>query len=395
MDTLTPTKDTGAATKASAVVYAEPDRVVTDQDLAAQIGLDGVNGAFVADLLSACLTHERCGTHLYRSVAGRTANPILRARYEEFGRETMRHVEILEQVIVTAGGNPSYVSPLARATETADTKALEATFLGSGALDPMTAEMAMLDAVLLAETVDHANWEALELLAERLPNGLLRDALRDAVAEVQEQEDEHLGWARDMRARMTMLQVSSSLLTQAQAKGEELVAQVRGWFSGDSSLDEPIRRAAEQAPRGRSAKRPAKKKATSKRSAAKKATKKKATKKKAAAKKAVTKKKAAAKKASATKKASTTKRATKKAASKKKASATKKKATSKRSTAKKSAKKASATKKKAAAKKASAKKASTSRKKAAAKKTGASRKKAASKRSAAKKKAPAKRAAKR
>lgn len=388
MDTLTPTKDTGAATKANAVVYAEPDRVVTDEDLAAQIGLDGVNGAFVADLLSACLTHERCGTHLYRSVAGRTANPVLRARYEEFGRETMRHVEILEQVIATAGGNPSYVSPLARATETADTKALEATFLGSGALDPMTAEMAMLDAVLIAETVDHANWEALGLLAESLPNGLLRDALRDAVAEVQEQEDEHLGWARDMRARMTMLQVSSSLLTQAQAKGEELVAQVRGWFSGDSSLDEPIRRAAEQAPRGRAAKRTTAKKATTKKATTKKAASKRSAAKKATKKRAT--KKGAAKKASATKKQAAAKKAAKKKAASKKASASKKRATAKRSTAKKSSKKASATKKKA-----TSKKASTSRKKAAAKKAGAAKKKAASKRSAAKKKAPAKRAAKR
>ena len=68
------------------------------------------------------LAHERCGTHLYRSVAGRTNNPVLQAQYEEFGDETERHVEILEELVTAAGGNPNYVSPAARATEGTDAK---------------------------------------------------------------------------------------------------------------------------------------------------------------------------------------------------------------------------------------------------------------------------------
>jgi rubrerythrin len=195
MQTLTPTKDTGATAKANEVVYVELDQTETDQGLATQLSLDGVNAAFVADFLSACLTHERCGTHLYRSVAGRTLNPMLQGKYQQFGRQTVRHVEILEDVIVAGGGNPSYVSPLARATEAADTKALEATYLGSGGLDPMAAEMAMLDAVFMAETVDHANWEALGQLAAALPDGAMKDALTAAGREVEEDEDEHLSWA--------------------------------------------------------------------------------------------------------------------------------------------------------------------------------------------------------
>ena len=379
MYTLTPTKDTGAVAKADSTIYAESGRTVTDEDLAAQVGLDGVNGAFIADFLSACLTHERCGAHLYRSVAGRTANPVLRARYEEFGREMMRHVEILENVIETSGGNPSYVSPLARAVEAADSKALEATFLGSGALDPVSAEMAILDAVLMAETVDHANWEALGLLADSLPNGLMKDALGEAVAEVEEQEDEHLTWARDMRARMTMLQASSSLVTQAVAKGEELVAQVRSWFSGDNGLDVPVRREPprriKKAIKKRAAakKSTAKKKATAKKATAKKSTaKKRSTKKSATRKKAAVRKKIAAKKSTAKRKAPAKKTAAKKATAKK------------QSTAKKAASK-KATKKKATAKKRAAK---TAAKKRTPKKGAAARK------STAKRRTPAKKAAK-
>ena len=363
MQTLTPTKDTGATAKADPVVYVEPTLTVTDDDLAGQLGLKGVNGAFIADFLSACLTHERCGTHLYRSCAGRTANPVLQARYQEFGLQTARHVEVLEELIQASGGNPSYVSPLARAVEAADSKALEATYLGSGGIDVMAAEMAMLDAVFMAETVDHANWEALGQLAEMLPDGDMKQALSAAVAEVEEQEDEHLSWARDTRARLTMLQASSSTLTKAAAKGEELVSQVKSWFSGDD-LGAAAKQAA-ASPRKSAPKPAATKKATAKKAASKSA----ATKKAAAAKKTPAKTSSAATKKGAAKKAATKKGAAKKAATKKKATA--KKATARKSPAKKkSAARKSPAKKKSTARKSPAKKRSAA-KKGAAKKRGA------------------------
>jgi rubrerythrin len=209
MSILTPTKDTGATAKANEVLYVEPLATVDDELLAAELAIDGVDAAFVADLLSACLTHERCGVHLYRSVAGRSTDATFRRRYEEIGAETEHHVELLDELIATAGGNPSYVSPQARAVEASDSKLLEATFLASGALDPMAQEMMLLDAVFLAETVDHANWQTLGALAEQLPDGTVKDALLAAVAEVHAQEEKHLGWARDARAELTMSQVAA------------------------------------------------------------------------------------------------------------------------------------------------------------------------------------------
>jgi hypothetical protein len=333
MYALTPTKDNGATAKTNEVVYIEPSQTVTDDDLAAQLDLDGMNSAFIADFLSACLTHERCGTHLYRSVAGRTANPVLQARYEQYGEQTVRHVEILEELIVASGGNPAYVSPLARAVEAADSKALEATYLGSGGIDVMSAEMAMLDAVFMAETVDHANWEALGQLAEALPDGATKTQLSVAVAEVERHEDEHLEWARSTRARLTMLQASSSMLTGAAAAGEALVAQVRSWFSGDADLG---RTAAAAPPKKAPAtKKAAKKKAASSKKATKKraaTTKKTATSKKASTKRAATKKTATSKKASTKRSPAKKKATTKRAATKKKAPA-RKKATTKKASA--------------------------------------------------------------
>jgi rubrerythrin len=203
MPTLTPTKATGSTAKASEVTYVEPDQAVTDDLLRAEVSADGVDAAVLADVLSACLAHERCGVHLYRSVAGRTTRPELRSQYEAFGAQTERHVEILEGVVLGAGGNPSYVSPMARATEAMNTNVLQSTFLAPGGLEPAELELVMLDAVHLAETTDHANWEMLALVASQLPDGDLRTALAAAVAEVQPQEDEHYGWARLTRATLT------------------------------------------------------------------------------------------------------------------------------------------------------------------------------------------------
>lgn len=203
MTTLVPTKLAGATSQATETLYVEPAQEVAEATLA-ELFPDSVNSAFVADLLSAMLTHERCGVHLYRSVAGRTTESQAKEKYEEFGRETLRHVEILEQLIADAGGNPNYVSFQARAVEGTNSKVLESTFALGGSIDAVTQEMAMLDAVFLAETIDHANWTTLAALTQQLPDGPLRTAFQAAVDEVEEQEDEHLAWAKETRHAMTM-----------------------------------------------------------------------------------------------------------------------------------------------------------------------------------------------
>jgi rubrerythrin len=228
--TLTPTIDVGATTKESDLVYAPPAAGVTDEMLSARIAIPGMNAAFLADTLSAILTHERCGTHLYRMVAARTNNPMLKRKYEEFGEETERHVEILERLITSSGGNPNYVSPKARAVEGMDSKLVESTFALAGSLDPMLAETVMLDAVFVAECVDHANWQTLGQIAKKLPAGEHRDAFERAVDEVEADEDEHLTWATQTRERLTMLQVESNIVTTAGVKLEEAIATVKSWF---------------------------------------------------------------------------------------------------------------------------------------------------------------------
>jgi rubrerythrin len=230
MPILTPTAATGARSAPQEMTYVDPARAMLPDERESFLGDAELNGSFVADLLSDMLAHERCGAQLYRSVAERTNNPVLQRKYRSFGEETVSHVGILEDLIDGLGGDPGYVSPAARATEKSGTGLLESTFLLTGSVDLLTQELVMLDAVLLAEAKDHANWSCLSKLTGQLPVGAARRAFESAVDQVEPQEDEHLAWAQDMRCEMISVQATSRPMQAVSARFEELVARIQGLF---------------------------------------------------------------------------------------------------------------------------------------------------------------------
>jgi len=230
MPILTPTAATGARTGPAEMTYVNPAQMMPPDDLKEFLADTGLNGPFVADLLSDILAHERCGAQLYRSVAQRTNNPMLKKQYEHFGTETTQHVEILEKLIGQAGGDPQYVSPAARATTKAGTGLLESTFLLTGSIDLMTQELVMLDAVLLAEAKDHANWTCLARLTADMPDGKIRDAFSQAVDTVAPQEDEHLGWATETRCKVVSAQAKSRAAQVVGEAAETIVSRIKKWL---------------------------------------------------------------------------------------------------------------------------------------------------------------------
>lgn len=194
MSTYTVTSEKGGKTRPLLMTVAPPANTMTRDDLSPFAQGAGVNGAFFADLLSSFLAHERCGVHLYRAVAGMTLNEEWRAKFEEFGKETEDHVRILENLVTELGGDPMYVSPSARLTEFQNTKLLEAPLI-AGSLDAATMELAGLEAVLLAERKCHANWQLLSAIVGDLADPDVKRAVENAVAKVEDQEDEHVAWA--------------------------------------------------------------------------------------------------------------------------------------------------------------------------------------------------------
>jgi rubrerythrin len=155
------------------------------------------------DKLSEFLMVEQAGFQLYKVVAARTQMPELREKYLEFGQETSRHREILVNVITALGGDPAYVSPCARVAQIRGEDMLKLALMADG-LSQEEMEATDLESVLLAETKDHADWQLLEKLVEQMPAGKEKTAIQEAVAEVEQQEDEHVAWAHDTLAMLSM-----------------------------------------------------------------------------------------------------------------------------------------------------------------------------------------------
>jgi rubrerythrin len=195
---LIETANTGGRTMPTSMVVCRPERAVTDDAISDQMpAADGLNVAFIAGTLSAFLAHERAGAALYRVAAEHSDNPMLVDKYAEFGRETVEHIAIYQQLIADLGGDPHYVSPAARMTEQLGQKLLEGPVSLAGSVDLITLETAFLQAVISAEHMCHDNWALLAQLGEALPDDTARAAVRKAVAAVVPQEDDHVSWATE------------------------------------------------------------------------------------------------------------------------------------------------------------------------------------------------------
>jgi ferritin-like metal-binding protein YciE len=219
------------------MTFVDPERTVRVVPVDDVFAGQEIDNTFVADLLSDMLAHERCGLHLYRSVAGRSQAPALQRGYEHRGEETREHIEILETLIAGLGGQPTYVSPSARATVKMDSSILEATFLLRGSVDPAAAELVMLDAVLMAEARDRANWEGLAALADDLTDSAVRERIRMATNRVIDEEDEHVRWAKTQRAKLLGMLAHGVSVDEADGHGDRvadgIVDRIRHWFSDD------------------------------------------------------------------------------------------------------------------------------------------------------------------
>jgi rubrerythrin len=110
-------------------------------------------------------------------------------KYEEFLEQTEDHMRVLSELISELGGDPMYVSPPARMAEFQATK--------------------LMEAVLLAEWKDQANWKALSALADRLPDSESSQAIRRAVEQVEAQEDDHVRWAQQSWGKALLGQITA------------------------------------------------------------------------------------------------------------------------------------------------------------------------------------------
>ncbi len=153
------------------------------------------------ELLCQMLETEKGGTLVYQTALECVQNEELRKEWEEYLEQTEEHVEILEQVFEKLGLDPEQQTPGRQVVHHIGESLVKAMEMAREAGDPAAAELVAAECVVHAETKDHLNWELLGF-AMKNAKGEMKQALKEAHDQVEEQEDEHLyhtkGWGREL-----------------------------------------------------------------------------------------------------------------------------------------------------------------------------------------------------
>ena len=155
----------------------------------------------VKELLLQSLEHERGGVLIYQTALECAVNDDLKKEWGKYLDQTERHVQILNDVCMSMGLDPAERTPGCKIVHHNGTALVVAMKMALAEGDPKAAELVACEAVVLAETKDHANWELIGQCA-KAATGAAQTALQAAYDEVEDQEDEHLyhtkGWCREL-----------------------------------------------------------------------------------------------------------------------------------------------------------------------------------------------------
>jgi len=153
------------------------------------------------ELILQSLAHERGGVLVYQTALKCVLNEDLEEEWEKYLSETLRHVEVLTDVCEQIGLEPTTQTPGTAVVKHTGKALVDVMEMARGAGKPQAAQLVACECVVLAETKDHSNWELLSKCAKKA-SGTVRAALKAAVEEVEDQEDEHLyhtkGWCREL-----------------------------------------------------------------------------------------------------------------------------------------------------------------------------------------------------
>jgi rubrerythrin len=155
----------------------------------------------VKELILQSLEHERCGVHVYETALKCVQNEDLKEEWEKYHQETERHVQILQDVCSQMQLDAEEQTPGRKIVYDMGHSLVAAMEAALGAGDKKQAEIVACECVVLAEEKDHSNWQLIDEVAKKM-TGAEGKALKEAVKEVEDQEDEHYyhskGWLREL-----------------------------------------------------------------------------------------------------------------------------------------------------------------------------------------------------
>lgn len=155
----------------------------------------------VHELLYQALETEQGGVKIYEAAIRCATNDDLREEWQKYHEQTTHHVEIVEGLFGVFGRDTSTESSGRRVVRHHGKSLMRAMEMAQADGSAEAAQLVAAECVILAENKDHLNWELLGEVGKKL-KGEEGKAVRAAVEEVEEQEDEHLyhtnGWAREL-----------------------------------------------------------------------------------------------------------------------------------------------------------------------------------------------------
>jgi hypothetical protein len=152
-------------------------------------------------LLYEALETEMGGVQVYETAIRCAVNEELKEEWQEYHEQTQKHEQIVRELFAKLGLDPEKETPgrqIVRHTGKSLVKAME---MALEAGKPSAAQIVAAECVVEAETKDHLNWELIAQVAEKT-KGEEGKALKSALEQVEEEEDEHLyhttGWTREL-----------------------------------------------------------------------------------------------------------------------------------------------------------------------------------------------------
>jgi hypothetical protein len=153
------------------------------------------------ELLYQVLETELGGVEVYETALRCVQNDDLREEWEKYHKQTTHHVDVAESLLRAFALDPAVETPGRVVVRHIGASLVAAMEMALKKGPKEGAELVAAECVTLAETKDHLNWELVGEAATRV-KGDRGKALRSALDEVEEQEDEHLyhttGWTREL-----------------------------------------------------------------------------------------------------------------------------------------------------------------------------------------------------
>ena len=152
-------------------------------------------------LLYEALETEMGGVQVYETAIRCAVNEDLKEEWVEYREQTQRHEKIVRELFGKLGLDPEKETPGRQVVRHIGKSLVKAMEMALEAGKPEAAQIVAAECVVEAETKDHLNWELIAQITEK-SKGEDRKALKDALEQVEKEEDEHLyhttGWAREL-----------------------------------------------------------------------------------------------------------------------------------------------------------------------------------------------------